>query len=253
MSGKDWIKGLNRIQSGDIPVTLSGGEPTVHKDFYKIVKDINKPMDLLTNGEFNVFKFIKEIGPEKINRQAPYASIRFSYHPGITNIYELISKARYMKSYGYYVGIWAVDHPNFKNLIRLARNEAVCLGIDFRLKEFLGKHKGRICGTYKYQKALDGKPKDCLCKPSELLIAPDGRLFRCHRDLYAGENSYGHLLNKKVTISDKFLSCDKMGLCNPCDIKMKFDRFQVLGHCSVTIKGLNETQNKHRHVIGRCD
>ncbi len=45
-----------------------------------------------------------------------------------------------------------------------------------------------------------------------------------------------NILDKNVKLPDKFMPCDKMGLCNPCDIKNKFDRFQETGHCSVTIK-----------------
>ena len=101
-----------------------------------------------------------------------------------------------------------------------------------KLKEFLDQDHG----NYKYPKAVNGKRKKARCKPSELLIAPDGRLFRCHYDLYHGVNSYGHILDEEVSLPTDFLPCDNMGLCNPCDIKCKFNRFQELGHCAVTIK-----------------
>ena len=234
MSGAEWIKGLNNIENRDIPITLSGGEPTVHPDFYDIANGVERDKDLLTNGNFNVDYFIKNIKYYKFYREhSPYACIRFSYHPGITNLRELLDKAKYLKNRGYLVGIWAVKHPDYEddvdNALRIAEDD---YHLDFRIKEYLSSTHG----TYKYPEALDGVAKSCECKPSELLIAPDGRLFRCHRDLYAGENSYGHILFDNECIPSYFMPCDNMGQCNPCDIKQKFNRFQEEGHCSVEIK-----------------
>jgi len=40
ISGEEWVKGLNRIVSrDDLPLSLQGGEPTVHKDFYYIINN----------------------------------------------------------------------------------------------------------------------------------------------------------------------------------------------------------------------
>jgi hypothetical protein len=165
-----------------------------------------------------------------MDRDAKYASIRFSYHPGYTDEDKLICTVRYLQKLGYSVGVWAVDTgcesiENIKKAFEI-------IGIDFRTKEYLDANHG----TYKYPKALDGFPKKALCKPSELLIAPDGRLFRCHADLYRGENWYGHILDKELTLPEDFLPCRSYGLCNPCDIKMKYDRFQEVGHCAVEIR-----------------
>lgn len=231
MSTMDWIDGLNRIKTrSDRPITLTGGEPTLYKGFYDLVDGINPELniDLLTNGSFDVEEFMKRIPPYRMRRDAKYASIRISYHPGYTNAFNLAKTSKTLNDFGYSVGVWAVNVWDVDGL----KKEFESMGIDFRTKEYLDANHG----TYKYPEALDGKPKSCLCKPSELLIAPDGRLFRCHSDLYRGINSYGHLLDEEVKLPDDFLPCTQMGLCNPCDIKQKFDRFQETGHCSVTIK-----------------
>lgn len=233
MSVYDWIKGLNRIQTrNDLPITLTGGEPTLHPEFYLIAKNVYKHLDLLTNGNFSTKEFMRIFEPDKFKRNARYASIRFSYHHNYTNIYKLIKKVYRLQTEGYSVGIWGVGDTR-RN--RLLKKLCSFFDIDFRLKEFLDdKH-----GTYRYPRGLDGVRKKCLCKPSELLIAPDGRLFRCHYDLYHGVNSYGHLLDDKVKLPDDYLPCDNFGLCNPCDLKDKFNRFQNLGHCAVVIKETN--------------
>ena len=236
MSVDDWIKGLNRIKTrSDLPITITGGEPTVFKGFYDMIDDIGGRihMDLLTNGKFDLKEFIHRIKRYQFDRNAKYASIRFSYHDGYTNLFQLLKTVFILKNRGYSVGIWAVDKGKFKN--KVIQAIARLLGIDFRLKEFLdNKH-----GHYKYPEGLDGKPKKCLCKPSEMLIAPDGRLFRCHYELYHGINSYGHILDKEVNLPIDYIPCENFGHCSPCDLKLKHNRYQTYGHCSVEIKELN--------------
>ena len=43
LTGEEWIRGLNRIVSrADLPVTLGGGEPSLHPDFTGIVNGIRR-------------------------------------------------------------------------------------------------------------------------------------------------------------------------------------------------------------------
>jgi hypothetical protein len=233
MGSGNWIEGLNRIKTrADLPITISGGEPTLHPKFFEIVAwiDHNIPLDLLTNGEFDVAEFMNHINPNRFKRESPYASIRFSYHPGQMKLLGLFKKVITLQENNYSVGIWGVGNT-IKNKLPQALGKF--LGIDFRLKELLDKDHG----TYKYPLAVNGYPKQCMCKPSELLIAPDGRLFRCHFELYHGLNSYGHILDNNIKLPTEFAPCESCGCCNFCDIKLKYDRFQKEGHCSVEIIG----------------
>ena len=52
LTGEEWLRGLNRIISRpDLPLTLQGGEPTLHKDFARIVNGVRRDLniDVLTN------------------------------------------------------------------------------------------------------------------------------------------------------------------------------------------------------------
>ena len=69
-----------------------------------------------------------------------------------------------------------------------------------------------------------------------LIIGPDGHVFRCHADLYEGREAIGHLLDKEVPLPGEFRECGFFGFCNPCDIKVKTNRFQEFGHTSVEIR-----------------
>lgn len=240
LSAADWVRGLNRIRTRpDLPVTLQGGEPSLHPGFYDIIDGISSEIniDLLTNLSFDVDEFMNRISPDRLWRNAPYASIRVSYHPETMELDVLQKKVLKMLEKGYSVGIWAVNHPAQSEHIVTAQNECRAKGIDFRIKEFLGNHHDRLYGSYKYMAAISGGSHEQVeCRTSELLIDPQGGIQRCHSDLYAGRKPYAVLTDPEFLINDGFMPCSMYGSCNPCDIKIKTNRFQEFGHTSVDIR-----------------
>jgi len=239
VSGKEWVKGLNRIVSReDLPITLQGGEPSLHPDFFYIINNLKPELniDILTNLQFDVDKFIKNIPSERIRRNSPYASIRVSYHPEEMNLDEMIKKVLKLQEKNFSIGIWGVVHPAYERTVLLAQDKCRQKGIDFRVKEFLGEYNGRLYGKYKYPGACEKKfMKQVRCKTTELLIDCQGDVFRCHSDLYSGANQVGNIMSCGFQIEDSFKNCSIFGHCNPCDIKVKTNRFQEFGHTSVDI------------------
>ncbi|MCF7916181.1 MAG: 4Fe-4S cluster-binding domain-containing protein [Candidatus Omnitrophica bacterium] len=240
VSGKNWVKGLNRLKiHSDLPITLQGGEPSLHPNFIWIVNHLNPDLkiDILTNLSFNINRFIKEIDPSRFCREAPYPSIRVSYHLTEMNLDDLIEKVLKLKKAGFSIGIYGLLYPEFKKEVLAAQKKCRNLGVDFRTKEFLGKFKDKIYGTYRYPEAICGNQlKKCLCRTSEFIIGPDCGIYRCHHDLYENFSSIGNLLDFNFSIKDIFRECRQFGNCNPCDIKVKTNRFQIYGHTSVEIK-----------------
>ncbi len=238
LSGKEWLIGLNRIVSRpDLPITLQGGEPTLHKDFVEIVNGLKSDLniDVLTNlQDENIF--LDNIEPARLKREAPYASVRVSYHPKQMDSEVLRNKILRMIDYDFSIGIWGVMHPGQKREIKNAQTLFKNCGIDFRTKEFLGEYGGQLYGQYKYPEAV-GKTvrRRVMCKTTELVIGPDGGVYRCTADVYANRTPIGNIFDPDFQIEDKFRPCDWYGHCNPCDIKLKTDRFQRFGHCSVEI------------------
>ncbi len=239
LNASQWIEAINRIDiRNDLPISFQGGEPTIHPGFYEIVKGIEKrPIDLLTNLQFDTTKFMQELPAHYFVRDLPYPSIRVSYHPETMELEPLLQKIKILKNNDYPIGLYSVDHPDSQNDIIQATKRCQEEDILFKTKEFLGEHNGKIYGNYHYEDSCFSKQKkNCLCKTSELLISPEGDVFRCHHDLYNKILPIGHILNPNYMIEDIFRECSFYGNCNPCDVKRKNNRFQIFGHASVEIK-----------------
>lgn len=239
LSAAEWIRGLSRLRlKSDLPITLQGGEPTLHPGFYDVVNGLPRRLniDLLTNLQFDAAEFTARVPPDRLRRNAPYASIRVSFHPQVMDLEKTMAKALTLQEAGYSIGLFGVLHPDQRDIIRVAQETCQAAGIDFRTKEFLGVHNGRLYGKYRYPQGLDGQTHEpVLCRNSELLIDPAGFVFRCHHDVYKGVNPIGHILDPDLTIESRFRQCQFFGRCNPCDLKLKTNRFQQFGHCSVEI------------------
>ncbi len=240
ISSKDWVTILNRLKSrSDLPVTLQGGEPGLHQGFIDIINGIKEDtsIDILTNLNFDIDKFIKKVSPSRIRRDSPYPSIRASYHPECEDLPCFMSKVYRLHRAGFSIGVYMINYPWIeKNTVEI-KKRCERLGILFKTKEFLGKYQDKVYGTYFLPEALDGRAKKrCFCRTSELLIGPGGDIFRCHHDLYKDFLPVGNLIDPGFEIKDVFRECNEFGDCNPCDVKLKTNRFQVFGHSSVEIR-----------------
>lgn len=244
ISGEKLVNALNRIECApDIPITLQGGEPSLHPDFLYIINTIKPELniDILTNLQFDIKTFIREVKPARLTRNAPYANIRASYHPEQTDPDTFIEKIRRLLDAGFSIGGYGVLHPRFKEHILETQRKCSLLGIDFRTKEFLGIHKNILYGKYRYPDAVHQPiQQSCRCRTSELIIGPKGDIFQCHHDLYNQFPPLGNILDPDFEINDTFRDCSSYGQCNPCDIKVKTNRLQIDGHCSVEITDIKE-------------
>lgn len=244
----DWIAAANRLElRPDLPLTLQGGEPTLYSGFYRFVNEVRPgiKMDLMTNLMFDVDTFIKNVPAWRFTREAPYAAIRVSYHPGQNDIEDLIAKTIRLEQAGFRIGLYGIEHPDVKLRAHILEVRERCLAqdLDFRLKEFLGEHEGEMHGTFKYGDCVAAQSlKNCECRTTEILVDPAGYVYKCHADLYGGRKPIAHILDAEFNEDsiDEFRSCAYYGTCNPCDVKVKTNRFQIFGHTSVEIRGIGE-------------
>ena len=243
ISGEKWAEGLNRLDcAADLPLTFQGGEPSLHPDFIWIIKNIRKDLnlDILTNLTFDIDVFIKEIDPRRLSRGALYPNIRVSYHPGYMDLGLLVKKILKMQDAGFSIGVYGILHPRLKDVVLSAQKICCEAGIDFRTKEFLGKYDNQLYGAYLYPDAIDSQSrKSCFCRTTELIVGPRLDVFRCHHDLYNSFKPIGNLLDPEVSINNVFRKCVDFGDCNPCDVKIKTNRFQIFGYTSVQVREIS--------------
>lgn len=251
LSVDEWIRAANSlVLRSDLPLTLQGGEPTLYKGFYRFVNEVRADikMDLMTNLMFDVDPFIRNVPVWRFTREAPYAAIRVSYHPGQNHIDDLIRKTLLMQEVGFRIGLYGIEHPDqtIRRHILEVRDRCLSLGLDFRTKDFLGKHNGRLYGTFKYENCVSNEAmKKCVCRTSEVIVNPGGYVYRCHADLYNGRTPIAHIMDSNFSEEaiDQFRECHYYGDCNPCDVKVKTNRFQIFGHTSVEIEDIREGAN----------
>lgn len=246
MSVDDWIAAADRlVLRADLPLTLQGGEPTLFPEFFRFVNEV-KPeikMDLMTNLMFDVDAFIARVPVERFTREAPYAAIRVSYHPEQNSIDDLIAKTNKLQKAGFRIGLYGIEHPDpeIRKHILEVQERCLKLGLDFRLKEFLGEYSGKMFGTFKYDGSVLGESrKRCECRTTEIVVDPGGFVYKCHADLYNGREPIAHILDEDFNEDsiDEFRECESYGTCNPCDVKVKTNRFQIFGHTSVEIRNI---------------
>lgn len=260
MSGADWVAALSRLSNldqptGPVPVTLQGGEPSVHPDFYDIINDLPDRirLDILTNLSFDVEEMIARVDPRRLVREAPYASIRVSYHPSQVQLDDLLAKTQRLLDAGFSVGVYGVLHPDQADHIGRAQARAQSMGIDFRTKDFLGYAQGKLHGRYKYPDACDLQThRQVSCRTTELLVGPDGSVYNCHHHLYQQTDSVGHILDPDYRMMGKYHPCAGYGHCNPCDVKTKTNRFQQFGHTSVDIRFDQSAGTRQRALSASC-
>jgi hypothetical protein len=227
--------------SGDVPITLQGGEPTVYPEFYELMAgvELNKNFNLMTNLNFDPKEFIKKVPVGAFNRQAPFPSIRVSYHVGQVNRDVIINKMKILTDAGYNIGLYMLDYPLWQEEIKRVKEICQGIGVEFRMKEYLDRSSDPAMFQYHYI-------QDCMvrCRNSDLIIGPDMHVYKCHYDLYSNHNSIFNIrTDNRNIIEPAWYSCTYPTRCNPCDLKIKNSRFQVWGHCSVEIVNAENINN----------
>lgn len=207
----EWAQALNRIPyRPDLPITLQGGEPMLYwnsKGLGLILAETPHYFDLLTNFALQPEVFSRNLNGQhaKLRRDAPYPSIRVSYHADEMNrswrgrgFEELVERCVALGDHGFHVspvkaesdvGIYMVEHPD--NVVTPEMKTAYEGRVPFEGKEFLGVHNGKLYGHYLYPFSTDLIARNiypstlkCECRTTELLVDPLGFVWGCHYYLY---------------------------------------------------------------------
>lgn len=213
LTPQEWVMALQRIPfRKDLPITLQGGEPMLYwggKGLGTILPDVPHCVDLLTNFALKPEVFARNLNGQqaKLQRDAPYPSIRVSYHVDEMNrawkgdgFVELVNRCEALRDYGFRVspaksesdvGIYMVEHP--QNTITQEMRAVYEGRVPFESKEFLGVVEGNLHGHYLYPHSTDLIARgiypttlNCECRTTDLLVDPMGFVWGCHYYLFEG-------------------------------------------------------------------
>ncbi len=247
LSAEQWVTHLNRfVLPEDVPITLQGGEPFVFKNIWHFLENMEHPVDIMTALPDWVtkekFLALKTLGWNK--REAPYPTIRVSWHKGQNDFRDLIPRIAELQTL-LSIGLYYIEHPGYEiNEIEELKAMANDYGIELRSKEFLGEWEGEHLGTYRYQGASNGKvlAVPVMCKNSVVPIGPNGNIYRCHSDQYFEREdlALGNVTDQSFAFPEQHQFCSNYGLCSECDVKVKTNHYQQYGYTSVDIQFLNE-------------
>ena len=247
LGAKDWVKGLNRLElPKDVPISLQGGEPFLFHDIWEILESLEHKIDIMTALppflKREHFLRLKTLAWNQ--RPAPYPTIRVSYHKGQNDFKELVDRIADLNDI-LSIGLYYLTHPsNSKEEIKEMKLYAKHRGVEFRAKDFLGFYEGKMYGKLKYPGSSEGKRKGVavLCRNTVVPIAPDGRIYLCHSDLYfnRADRALGHILDEDFDFPIGHLPCPNFGLCSECDVKIKTNHLQQYGYTSIDVRFIEE-------------
>lgn len=251
LTADQWISALNRLElPKDVPITFQGGEPFIYQEIWKILEGIRHKVDIMTALPPFLTKehFLKVKTLAWNKREAPYPTIRVSYHKGQNDYKVLIERIADLQD-SLSIGLYYLDHPAVsEEEIRMIREYAQKYKVELRIKEFLGVYEGKQYGALLYPEAIAGERlgKKVFCRNTVVPVAPDGTIFLCHSDLYFNrkEAALGNILDDSFGFPKSHLPCDNYGLCNECDVKIKTNHYQQYGYTSVDIKVERENSVK---------
>lgn len=242
LTPEQWTEGLNRLELPEgRPISLQGGEPFLYKGVWEVLENCRHKVDVMTALPPHISRsdFEKMSTLDWNKREAPYPTIRVSYHKEQHDYKELIERIAELNDI-LSIGLYYLEHPsNTKDELDQLKSYAKKHGVELRSKEFLGEYNGKTYGTFLYPEAVCGEVQNQLvkCKNTVVPIAPDGRIYRCHSDLYfkRTELALGNIMDEEFVFPEKHLPCAYYGTCSECDVKVKTNHLQQYGYTSVDI------------------
>jgi len=220
MEGKEWVRALNDLPvRPEHPLILTGGEPTLHKDFLEIATGLEGySLDLTSNLAFDI---------EALARAMERAGKRFyssfhTYSPEHMAPEEFLARADLLLSTGIVENpvFSFVDleyFPQFRTEDTNRRLSAVIhgareRGIPLSVNEFRANHLGRPFSREE-RRTME-------CSSAWVNLAPDGEIYNCQYHLTQGTHSFGNIREiekvRPLPPLGTFFLCNDFGWCDPC-------------------------------------
>lgn len=213
--GAEWVEAINRIGR---PVILTGGEPSLHPDFFEILDGIRWDLGVavFTNFCFDPHEFIGRV----------HRPIQFfgTYHPVSGPPQPFLDTVGTLRENGVFRGhIHIVDWRKHEHYLDKTRDVFLRAGWDpvrdtdhYTLSD---------CASMRFRRTVR-------CSREIILIAPDGGRYLCVSKLVRRTDPLENIFEgppKEGVISRV---CNDYGFCAPCDAvgvtPMRVDRRELL-------------------------
>lgn len=220
LTGRQWVDALNAYPvRPEHPLILTGGEPSLHKDFAFIASHLEGyDLDMTSNLTFDIDAVAKEMR----SHGKTFKTSFHTYHPKFLAPEKWLDQAERLRDSG------LVDEPTFsmvnlqnfphfrddehdqnlKKLIQIADRR----GLIYQFNEFRGTHMGEgFNRDHKYE--ID-------CTSAWVNIDPEGSIYNCQYHLTERKHAFGNITQiedcKPLPKMGTFFSCSDFGYCDPC-------------------------------------
>lgn len=220
LTGQQWVDALNAFPvRPEHPLILTGGEPSLHKDFFFIASRLEGyDLDMTSNLTFDIDAFAKEMRTHGKRFKTSF----HTYHPGFLSPEKWLDQAERLRDSGLVeaptfsmVNLKKFPHfrsdqhdTNLRKLVELADRR----GLVYQFNEFRGTHMGEAFNRdHKYR--ID-------CTSAWVNIDPEGNVFNCQYHLTERKNAFGNITAieamRPLPAMGEWFSCTDFGYCDPC-------------------------------------
>jgi MoaA/NifB/PqqE/SkfB family radical SAM enzyme len=220
LTGRQWVDALNSYPvRPEHPLILTGGEPSLHKDFAFLASRLEGyQLDMTSNLTFDIDAVAKEMRAH--GKQ--FATSFHTYHPKFMAPEKWLEQAERLRDSGLVaapvfsmVNLERFPHfrddehdQNVRKLAQLADRR----GLVYQWNEFRGTHMGEAFNRdHKYQ--ID-------CTSAWVNIDPEGNVYNCQYHLTERQHAFGNVTDiehcKPLPAMGEFFACTDFGYCDPC-------------------------------------
>jgi hypothetical protein len=201
------------------PLILTGGEPSLHRDFAFIASRLDGyALDMTSNLTFDIDAVAREMRAH--GKQ--FATSFHTYHPKFISPERWLDQAERLRDSGMVkaptfsmVNLQRFPHfrddehdRNLHQLVQLADRR----GLIYQFNEFRGTHMG-----VPFER---GRKYAIECTSAWVNIDPEGNVFNCQYHLTERKRSFGNITAidacRPLPAMGEFFACSDFGHCDPC-------------------------------------
>lgn len=220
LTGRQWVDALNAFPvRPEHPLILTGGEPSLHKDFAFVASRLDGyDLDMTSNLTFD----IDALAAEMRAHGKTFKTSFHTYHPKFIEPQRWLDQAERLRDSGIVeqptfsmVNLQRFPHfrddehdRNLRKLLQLADRR----GLVYQFNEFRGTHLG-LPFQRDQRHAID-------CTSAWVNIDPEGGIYNCQYHLTERKHAFGNVTTidacRPLPRMGTFFACSDFGYCDPC-------------------------------------